>query len=116
MKIEGGIYPVSPEKQKMINIFRFLQFTFIFLLFAGDWLFAQMNITPPTIYKEIMGYKMILFGLTFFIGNTLINGMTTTGAFEVYVDGTKIYSKLEKGRMPEPEELFVAINAKAYSR
>jgi selenoprotein W-related protein len=31
------------------------------------------------------------------------------GAFEVFIDGDKIYSKLQAGRFPEHEEIFGAI-------
>jgi selenoprotein W-related protein len=33
------------------------------------------------------------------------------GAFEVTVDGKKIFSKKETGRFPDPEEVFKAIDS-----
>lgn len=82
------------------------------MLFAGDWILHQLEITPPQIYKQIMGNKVVLFMIVFVVGNNLLSAMTTTGAFEVYLDGNKIFSKLEKGRAPQPTEILDAINAK----
>jgi selT/selW/selH-like putative selenoprotein len=33
------------------------------------------------------------------------------GIFEVYADGTKIFSKIEIGRFPEPPEIFAKVDA-----
>jgi selT/selW/selH-like putative selenoprotein len=33
------------------------------------------------------------------------------GIFEVYVDGTKIWSKIDIGRFPEPQEIFDKVDA-----
>ena len=112
LTIEGGIYPVPPEKKKKVIYFRIIQFAFIFMLFAGDWILHQLEITPPQIYKQIMGNKVVLFMIVFVVGNNLLSAMTTTGAFEVYLDGNKIFSKLDKGRAPQPTEILDAINAK----
>jgi selT/selW/selH-like putative selenoprotein len=35
------------------------------------------------------------------------------GIFEVYVDGTKIFSKIEIGRFPEHPEIFAKVEALA---
>jgi len=33
------------------------------------------------------------------------------GIFEVYVDGTMVWSKIEIGRFPEPQEIFDKVDA-----
>jgi selenoprotein W-related protein len=35
------------------------------------------------------------------------------GCFEVYVDGKRIYSKLETGAFPEPESILAQVSALA---
>ncbi|MBI5687182.1 MAG: Rdx family protein [Verrucomicrobia bacterium] len=41
---------------------------------------------------------------------TLVPG--TGGVFEVSVNGTKIFSKLQTGKFPEPDDIVKAIRAK----
>jgi len=47
-----------------------------------------------------------LYGfLTFMLGNNIQSSLNTTGAFEIYVDGELIWSKLETGKMPNMDVL-----------
>ena len=43
---------------------------------------------------------MFLIG-AYMILNMIINSVSSTGAFEVYLDNQIIFSKLETGRMPQ---------------
>lgn len=45
----------------------------------------------------------------FFFGNTLINGIISTGAFEVLYGNDVIFSKILTGRMPSMDELVVGV-------
>lgn len=37
--------------------------------------------------------------------------LQSTGAFEIYIENERIWSKLESGRVPSPPELFQAIDS-----
>ena len=47
---------------------------------------------------------MMAFCGVFFM-NSMANSLTTTGAFEVLLDGEVVYSKLETGRMPNGRQV-----------
>eukprot|EP00048_Salpingoeca_helianthica_P009877 m.142083 g.142083 ORF g.142083 m.142083 type:complete len:107 (+) comp14966_c1_seq3:2587-2907(+) len=83
----------------------------IVLLLAGDHIFPLLNIPPPQIYRDAQANKMAwIFGLYFF-GNTISNSLMNSGAFEVYVDGELVWSKLATGRLPSWEELLEVLHA-----
>lgn len=44
------------------------------------------------------------------VGNALINGLTTTHAFEIYANGELVFSKLATGRLPSLEEFWMGIS------
>ncbi|KAK6009010.1 selT/selW/selH selenoprotein [Teladorsagia circumcincta] len=50
---------------------------------------------------------MMLFLLTNMVESTLMS----TGAFEIYLDKEQIWSKLESGRVPSPQELLQMIDS-----
>ena len=50
----------------------------------------------------------VLFG-AWFVGNTIRNGLVSTGAFEISYGGTQVWSKLDTGAMPSLGELVARI-------
>lgn len=50
----------------------------------------------------------ILLG-AWFIGNTLINNLVSTGAFEIAYGRDVIFSRLSTGRMPSMEEILLGV-------
>ena len=54
---------------------------------------------------------MMAFCGVFFM-NSMANSLTTTGAFEVLLDGEVMYSKLETGRMPNGRQLIELMEQK----
>jgi len=40
-----------------------------------------------------------------FVGNAIHGSLTSTGAFEVYVDNNLVFSKIQSGMMPTPQDL-----------
>lgn len=47
---------------------------------------------------------------TFFLGNAIEGSLLQTGAFEILYNNDTIWSKLESGRLPKPEELYSILN------
>jgi hypothetical protein len=44
-----------------------------------------------------------------FIGNTLINNLVSTGAFEITYGTDVVFSRLSTGRMPSMEEILLGV-------
>lgn len=41
-----------------------------------------------------------------FFGNIVSNSLMSTGAFEIYANGSLVFSKIKEGRLPTADEFF----------
>lgn len=57
------------------------------IAFAGDSIFNALNIPPPQIYEQYRDKKMGVIIGAWILGNMIQNGLTQTGAFEIYSSG-----------------------------
>jgi selT/selW/selH-like putative selenoprotein len=93
-------YPPSPQNQRLSRMVSAIQYTAIATALLADWVYT----VPPSLREKKM---MIIMG-AWFLGNTINNGLTSTGAFEIFVDDTLAFSKLQSGRMPQNMEEITA--------
>lgn len=100
----------------MTRCLQSLVLLFLILFFLGDLIFSALKITPPQLLKEITGSYIALFIFIALGIYTVPSSMGVSGAYEVYLDGNKIFSKFEKKRVAEPDEIVASINAKLSSR
>jgi hypothetical protein len=49
--------------------------------------------------------------ISMFFASSLVQSMASTGAFEIYLDGQRIFSKIESGRMPTILQIDAALRA-----
>lgn len=54
---------------------------------AGDQIFQALNMRPPAIYEQYRDKKMGVIVGVWILGNMIQNGLTQTGAFEIYSNG-----------------------------
>lgn len=81
--------------------------TIIFGEKASLW--QTLNVPPPSAYTWSQGNKIVSCLSVFFLSNTIEGALLQTGAFEIELNGTKVWSKLQTGRIPQGEELFQII-------
>lgn len=97
-------YPPSPTNALISKIVTAIQYTIIGSMLVADWFY-----TLPQSFRE---KKMMILMGAWFLGNTINNGLTSTGAFEVFVDDTMVFSKLQTGRMPRTmQEISDAVSS-----
>lgn len=66
----------------------FAQMAALAVIFFGDKILPALGIhQPPDIYRKIVENKFGWAMGVWFVGNMLHNGLTSTGAFEIYYDG-----------------------------
>jgi selT/selW/selH-like putative selenoprotein len=70
--------------------------------------FEVMGPTPQA-YTWALENKIFACLMVFFLANMVETQLISTGAFEVSVGGDLVWSKLEKGRVPQPRELIPLI-------
>jgi len=102
--ISGANYPPPPQHVWLSNIMSFVWLAGLFLLLAGDNIFVSLGIPEPELFTQAKKNKMyVLFAL--FMLNNFANGALATGAFEIYIDDTLVFSKLKSGHLPSAEDV-----------
>ena len=75
------------------------------MVIAGNTIFNALGVPTPELVKKLQESPWLHGFLVFMIGNSIQSSLLQTGAFEIYVDGTLVFSKLQTGRMPSFEEI-----------
>lgn len=89
--------------QLILNLVSVIQMLVLACAIFGDRVW--MGREPPAIYYKLKQYGFGVVVAVFWIIPSILNKWIITGAFEVTVDGTLIFSKLEQGRMPTAGDL-----------
>lgn len=97
----GDTYPVPLPRMLLSTLTTITFVCTVFLYFWG----RQMTFLPDSVraYVASNGGSVLAGGVMLFM---LGNALRQTGAFEVYVNETKIFSKLETGEVPSVDELL----------
>lgn len=105
-EVHGENFPAAPWKKTLARIVQACVWAFIAVMLAGDRIFPALQIPPPQLYLDLQQNKLpYIFG-AYFIGNTIVQNLSNTGAFEISYQGQMVWSKLLEGRMPSVEEIF----------
>ena len=81
------------------------QIATIVLLVGGEGVFNLIGVHPvPDWYKTVAENKMLTFGAVW-MANNVAAQLVATGAFEIEVNGLLVFSKLEKGRLPNLHDI-----------
>jgi len=65
----------------------------------------------PNWYRWCTDNKIYACMMIFFVGNMLEAQLISSGAFEISINDIPVWSKLETGRIPSPQELFQIIDS-----
>jgi len=78
--------------------------------FLGPQVCAALGFAiPADLAAQLQEKKLAILMGSWFLGNTLINSITSTGAFEIMYGSDVVFSKLAVGRMPTLEEIISGI-------
>jgi len=99
LEINGGNYPTPASKVLLAQCVQAVQFSLIGVALLGDYLFTHVLNYPaggpfPALYEQIREKKMFVGMGAWIVGNAITQGLTSTGAFEVYYNGQIVSSKL----------------------
>lgn len=73
---------------------------------GGDKLLRLVGFqTLPSFYWTIQDNSIPVGIFVFLVGPQLIAGMAKSGAFEIYLDESVVFSKLASGGMPKVDDL-----------
>jgi len=104
--IEGDNYPPTALKQMLSQVLGVVKIALIVAIIAGQNPFQMIGMQTPSAFEWALNNKISACMLLFFLGNMIEGQLISTGAFEVSFNDQILWSKLESGRVPQPEEVF----------
>lgn len=110
-RISGGHYPPPAYATLIASAVSYLWTFGIVLIIGGSAIFKFLGMPEPELSVWVSNNKGSTF-LALFVLNNIANSLVATGAFEVYLDGEVIYSKLTSGRFPGAADLLSALQAR----
>lgn len=108
--VEGDNYPPPPWRAMLAQALGMAKLVLIGLIVAGVDPFTHLNLATPSIYSWAIQNKIYACLMVFFISNAIEGQMISTGAFEISYNDIPIWSKLETGRIPSPQEMVRMVN------
>jgi selT/selW/selH-like putative selenoprotein len=103
--VYGDNYPASQQNKIIAAIAQAIQMFLFVMVIAGETICQTLGIATPGFVRTLQESPWMYGFMIFMFGNNVQSALLQTGAFEVYVDGQLIFSKLETGRMPDMQLL-----------
>lgn len=99
----GEEYPLPPVRAAASKVVSMVQMSLMVLGIGGNFIPAINN---HPLYQRLQDKRMIILLGGYFGLNMLQNALSTTGAFEVSLNGKTIFSKIASNRMPTIDDLL----------
>ncbi|XP_052172346.1 selT-like protein [Diospyros lotus] len=99
-------HPPPFPKRLLGKILPVAQFGIIGITMAGEQIFPRLGfVAPPPWYYSLRANRFGTISTTWLLGNVLQSTLQSSGAFEVFVNGELVFSKLKEQRFPGEIEL-----------
>ncbi|EFO89893.1 hypothetical protein CRE_07512 [Caenorhabditis remanei] len=111
MEVEGANFAPVLWKAYAAQAVSFIKLALLVIVLTGSNPFERLGYGYPGFLQHAHGNKMSSCMLLFMLGNLVEQSLISTGAFEVYLGNEQIWSKIESGRVPSPQEFMQLIDA-----
>ncbi|KAK7321357.1 hypothetical protein VNO77_31924 [Canavalia gladiata] len=106
-------YPPPLPKRLLSKLVPVVQIGVIGVVVAGEHIFPMLGfVAPPPWYYNLRANRFGTIASTWLLGNALQSFLQSTGAFEVYLNGELVFSKLKERRFPGEIELKNLVSKK----
>lgn len=112
--ITGNVYPMPPLVEFASNILSLVQLLGLAWIFlGGESLLRLLGFKNqlPGFYHTIQANPVPIGMFLFLLAPQFLSRFQANGAFEIYLDGQMIFSKLSAGRFPTGDELVSLVAA-----
>lgn len=83
----------------------------IVCILSGVNIFTYFGQEQPSWWAWCIENKLYSCMMLFFLSNIIEGQLISSGAFEISLNDVPVWSKLETGRIPQPNELFQIIDS-----
>nr|Q9BN19.1 RecName: Full=Putative esophageal gland cell secretory protein 6; Flags: Precursor [Heterodera glycines]AAG21336.2 hypothetical esophageal gland cell secretory protein 6 [Heterodera glycines] len=109
--IHGENYPPGILRTVGAQVIGMVKIALIVCVVSGRSPFPTLGLETPTFFQWMLSNRLSAALMLFLFSNAIEGMLQSTGAFEIYIESERIWSKLESGRVPSPPELFQAIDS-----
>lgn len=109
--VTGANYDPPGWNMYLSKIVFAIKIMFIVVIVSSYDLFGALGQQTPGWWRHLLENKIYACMMIFFVGNMLEGQLVASGAFEISLNGMPIWSKLDTGRIPAPQELFQIIES-----
>jgi len=104
--IEGDNYPPPAYRQLIAQGVGLIKIALVAAIAFGQNPFDIIGMQTPAIYIWAQQNKISSCLVFFFVCNAIEGQLVSTGAFEIYINGVEIWSKLATGHVLPVDELM----------
>lgn len=109
--IIGDNYNPQNFSYYLAKLITVLKFAAIAAIFSATNVWAYVGMAVPAWFTWCQTNKLYACMMFFFVGNMLEGQLISSGAFEIQLNDIPIWSKIETGRVPAPQELFQILDS-----
>jgi hypothetical protein len=91
VEVYGAEYPVTPIRKLLSRFIFILQIIIILFCFGGESVRGYLSFIPGYVFEFVEKKKWILLIFAFLLGNQLMSALTSSGAFEIYLNDNLVY-------------------------
>lgn len=106
IRVEGDNYLPQPLYRYIASFFSVFKLVLIGLVLSGKNLFPMLGVDTPGVWTWSQENKLYACLMIFFVSNMVETQCMSTGAFEVSLNDVPVWSKLQSGRVPSPQEIL----------
>ncbi|XP_033227790.1 thioredoxin reductase-like selenoprotein T homolog CG3887 [Belonocnema kinseyi] len=110
LQIYGENYNPPGYSILMAKFLGIAKILIIVLILSGVNIFQWIGQPAPFVWQWCIDNRLYACILLFFMSNAVEGQMISSGAFEIHFNDVPVWSKLETGRIPQPQELFQIID------
>ncbi|EFP00623.1 hypothetical protein CRE_04376 [Caenorhabditis remanei] len=106
ISIEGDNFSPVYWKSQLVTVIGILKVVLSVIIMSGSNPFESLGFGYPGFLQYAHSNKLASGFLIYLLVNMLESNLSATGAFEIYVGGVQVWSKIETGRVPSQEEFL----------
>ena len=105
--IQGELFPPPVLNAIASQVLTYTFYLGLFMVVLGEWFFTTVfpQATALELVKKLKSNQILTMIVLMGI-NMAANSLLSTGAFEVYYNGSLVFSKLDTGVVPDPNYLL----------
>ncbi|XP_030383591.1 thioredoxin reductase-like selenoprotein T homolog CG3887 [Scaptodrosophila lebanonensis] len=110
VEIDGANYDPPGMNYILSKLIFALKIIIIVSVIGSFSPFTFLGMNTPTWWNHLQTNKIYACMMIFFLGNMIESQLISSGAFEITLNDVPVWSKLQTGRIPAPQELMQIID------